>query len=780
MVTGLSTDFTTIAADIASRIATSVEEVTSDLVSAALDPFANIERPAPSAIKSADATAYFAEGDEDPAIDWTSIGTDDVQAFAFEEISREVREDARAVDELFAARMDALTSTTQPGKIYSLAEIHDILPEQIIAQFRELQDAGVTLKNISFVWAWNGDTPSTLFFRNDDPNAKVVVDEFSGEVRIVNAAQTNRIEGFGAIDSPFRAYDRNPLLGGAWHKPAAASPLVNIETAEVVTPDLSLDLFSGEGVATASSGMMLLGMMAKGMPIGPRLTEFSLASQRLLIRGGIGTGVILGIHHGVIAMGVPEEIAPYVDLPVTLGFFNALDVGSTFLADKGILSKPLFDGGIRWGHVAQAAPFITVANIGVAFGLDAMGCEFGSTCNTVGTIGTTTTGYLALSRTSNFLSEAYALSTGTGLTVQTVNIGSRAISLGSSGGFGGGVFLGGGGLAGGGGILAGGLQILGVAGAFALGNWLGGGLRDTFLYVGGYMDDMDYDLTSFTWKYMMVDHMGALGDSFIGNLVMGAQSILIPDEVYKSMEFFWSRWERGCNEWVDGVSGMLMQMTLDSIINVGSDSNEMGIAFSMHEMRKAVEREYTNTETPENCTNPDGCLDNATTIKNSYEMIERIAHSSQKWELDDVAKELVRVIDDEGEILGEARFKGLLTVILDRKQESGELYVAARRLLKLTRRVWANRMIELGLAKQVNGRFVPIRKKMSELTFEQKKFLTGGKSTYHRISVGQVAIPEDVHSEHIILRKKMAALAHIVRISDPSNGHAAKASEVIF
>lgn len=577
----------------------------------------------------------------------------------------------------------------------------------------------------------------------------------------------------------------------------------------------------GEDGTMAAAGFFALGSLrpnpAGGGSNGVRP---GLPVNRMLIQGGIGAGIFLGIHYGVVEMGVPEHLAPYVDVPATLGTFALVDSGSAFLAEQGFLNQRVFPNGIQWGNVAHAAPFFVVGSVTTGFALDGLGCEFGTTCNTVGTVGITTTGYVGLSQTTGLLTTAsevmanpaaaesvafasryprvmafaqqfprttttftrlgtaYGTATGVGLTPATINIGSRTLTLGAGvGSAGGGVFLAGGGVAGGGGVLGGGLQVIGAVGVVALGSWVGGGIVDFWAWASGNSDDPDYQLIDYTWDYMNVQVAGSFINAIFGPVIRGIQSIAISDEVWEGMELHWGMWSRGCNDWADGIDGVLLSLALSTTTGSGFDTGNPDLSFHYEPFAREIERFYTSDTKPEGCGEDDGpedtngqgdrCISNSEAVEMIYGTVDRLRPSSQGYRLDDNTEAIRDMIPQDGEMgsYRRSRVEAHLRRLVSEGQENGQLRRVARRVLRGSRRQLGQNMVDLGLARFEGEDVVPIHVDPSDLTDAQLQFLYGGRAVYGRVTRGEITDRSQIQSDYIVLRQRIDALEHIMEVT---------------
>ncbi|MBT3182760.1 MAG: hypothetical protein HN337_09680, partial [Deltaproteobacteria bacterium] len=511
------------------------------------------------------ASAFDAKPTESRAItNWADASIEDIQSYAFAHHQMTLKSEMDKIDRQFAKETDTLTRVTEPGTAYPLATHSQYLPKAVLEQIAPIARMNPNMINeVAFTWAWDGDQPQIYLFRPTAPNGAesgVVFNDETGEVFIFQSEGDRNL--YNLPGNSIGNGDPLDILLGQGSRIAGntISFLEGDDPTKIVFTDQNDSKKSGNPLlgegSLAAGGMFLLGSLRPGGVGGggPGGIKPKLPVQGMLIQGGIGTGIFLGIHYGVLALGVPEEIAHYVDVPVMMGAFNLVDQGSAMLANRGILSNRVFPGGINWGSVAHATPFVIWGSVGSSYLMDSLGFEHGTAGNLIGTIGLTTTGYVGISQTTGLLSQAaaptaefaaahphvievakhfpkttaafsnlgaaYATTRGIGLVPATVNIGSKTLTLGTVGAGGStGVYIAGGGFAGGGGVLAGGLQAVGAAGVVALGSWVGGGIVDIWAWASGRSKDPDYQLIDFTWNYINTEATCGLVNSIFGPLM---------------------------------------------------------------------------------------------------------------------------------------------------------------------------------------------------------------------------------------------------------------------
>ncbi len=644
----------------------------------------------------------------DEGSNWLEMSADDLQLQALHH-HRLQREQELAS---FAAEIDYFTGRTQPGVIYSVSENRDLLPAEVrrqIGTLASLDPRGV--EGLAFSWTWREGLPDVTVFRPEaETQMGVVFNEADGEIYLVqNPPAEIALAWDPSIDQmEVRALSFDPT---AWETgsdvvytiaadgslvPSIAAPelpsvveLVDAANGET-RPVLALGLDratdeSGEGGIVGDDGLLVgssifgAGFLRQAPPPGVSGPRAGLPVSRMFYQGAIGTGIFLGIHYSVVeGMGVPDHISPYIDTTFMVGGFAAIDSTSAWLSTEwatsqtgrtfltGSVGRQMFPNGripqlfgprgIQWGHIAQATPFVFEASIGNAYALDAVGCEFGSTCNTVGNIALTTGEYVGVGTTTHllwtanmaqnamaieaaggtltpemeaalqfarnnprimafaesfprtaaaftYLGDSYAYATAgtlaTGeaaLAPQIITIGGRGVTLGVGvGGTGGGVFLAEG-LAGGAGVGGIALQTLMAGGAVILGNWVGGGIVEIWKWASGYNDDPEGALIDFTWDYMNREVAGGFLNTLFGAVIKGIQSVFISDEVYEGMEIKWDQWVRSLNGWGDAVGDAVLVNALLSVDGTGFESGEVNLGMNRTDFDRLLRQLFQNDQ----------------------------------------------------------------------------------------------------------------------------------------------------------------------------------------
>lgn len=678
-------------------------------------------------------------------IDWSNIALTDVQQAALNyHAQRADRDPAVQQDRAFARDLDLLTTQTASGEAYPLIEYAHLLPaairDRVAPELLENPD------DLAFTWAWQGDRPQLIVYNRKADGHRVGV-------------ELNPDDSFSA----FLQSNDALLWGGS-------------------------AFLLGSVSATPSGGA-------------PRGMRPGLPAGNMLLQGGIGAGMLLGIHVAVTKLGVPKQLAPYADVGVMVGVMEASNQVTGALAARGILFKgPLLPHGF-WGSVAQSSPYFVAGSIGIASALDAFGCKFGSTCNTMGTITGTTIGYVGIGQTTHLLTQAaagsaefaaqyprvmafaehyprttaafarlgtaYEAAVGVGLEPATVNIGSRAVVLGSRGS---GVFYAAGGPAGGAGWLSGGIQALGAFGAVALGSWIGGGIVDLWAWYSGNSSNQTFKLIDLTWHYMnqgAAKELGVVGkaaNTIFGPVIRGMQALTISDLIWQGMTEHWQRWAGGCNDWTKGIDKVLLSLALASTTANSIDAKKPQLRINMHALQKGLKIFFTSTKKPADCSDKE-CMSNAKAVDQVFDMISLLEVSSQRYRLRANTRELYMNLSRKGAIGNKAAMRKYLHQLIRNAQENkiDDMWHLAKNMLTQARKQYASRMVQLKLMRKDGDKLVKVKIRPKDLNAAQKAFLFGGEASYYAFTQGQNPNFSSVQSEYIELRKRINALEYMLR-----------------
>ncbi len=774
---------------------------------------------------------------KEPAVvtNWADASSEEIQQAAFAHHQQILKDEMDRIDRQFAKETAYLTQVTDPGKPYPLATHSQYLPKVIFDQIAPLMQLNPNIMNeLAFTWAWSeGDRPQIYIFAPKSPDgseAAVGYDEGTGEVFIIQSKGNKNPHGLygnaGTSNEPLDTLlsggiDLNSSLPFSPPKFGNAKPEA-VVFVDKKNPKPTDALLSGDDTLAAGGiGMLLLGSMAPGGTGGggPGGMRPALPVKGMLIQGGIGTGVFLGIHYGVLAVGIPERIAPYADVTAMMGGFHLLDRGSAFLASKGFLSNRLFPGGINWGGFAHASPFLIWGSVGSSYLMDAAGYEFGSAGNLIGTVGLTTTGYVGLSQTTSLLSQAsspslqfaarhphvvafaehfpkttaafsnlgtaYATTRGVGLVPQSLNIGSKSLLLGTAGAGGtSGIYLASGGWAGGAGYLAGGLQAIGAAGVVALGSWIGGGIVDIWAHASGYADDGDYKLIEFTWNHMNVEVAGSFLNAVFGPLIRGIQALTIPDEVYEGMELNWKTWIYSCNNWANSIDQIMISFALVSMTLESSGSEGPHISFNYEIFRKGLEQYLQSKTVSKGCKDSDDggkCKSNSEVTTAVMGMYKMLMESSQKYNMSNNMIDLAQLISRNGSVSFEPGTRDYVAGLLEKLQDKGILKFSVQKALKIARNQLNAKMVDVGLMTEeypdgctaldyatgdkacMKVKYVPAKLVPGKFTKEQIKFLFGDRNTYRLLASKQITDATQIKSESVVLKSRIEALELLLK-----------------
>lgn len=747
-------------------------------------------KPAPDAKPHASKDAFvfgtkpvivnpFARSPETP-VDWSAVKLADVQRDAFSHHSLRANKDpAVQQDREFAQEIQRLTDKTASGLVYSLGEKLHLIPRAVIMGM-----SPEVLENpydYSFTWAWQGNRPNLVVFKREAKEhvVDVKLNPFDGRYYITQAS-TNPV------------CREDDLSGTIFSDDPEDGPLAAF-------------LESNDALLWGGSAFLLGSVSATPNGGAPRGARAGLPVRSMLFQGGIGAGMLLGIHTAVTKLGVPKQLAPYVDVGAMVGVMQLGHHITGAMAESGIIFKQALLPKGYWGSVFQSSPYFALGSIGVATALDALGCKFGSTCNTLGTITGTTFGYVGISETTSLLTQAstatagsefaaqhprvmafaeahprttaffsrlghaYEAATGVGLEPATVNIGSRSLALGSRGS---GIFYAAGGPAGGAGWLSGGIQALGAFGAVALGSWLGGGIVDFWAWYSGNSSSQDFKLIDLTWNYMnqgAAKELGVVGKSanfLFGPVVRGIQSLVISDHVWQGMTEHWQRWSGGCNDWAKGMDKVLLSLALASTTADSIEGKQPRLRINMGAVEKGLRMFFTSKEKPAGCKGNE-CMSNAEAVERIFDMIALFESSAQRNRLKDNTLKLYFGLSRKGKVENRPSMKKYLHNLIRNAQENkiDDLYYGVRNLLSAARKQYASRMVQLKLMRKEGDKLVGVKIRPRDLNAQQKAFLFGGEEIYAAVAREEIKKFSDVRSEYIVLRKRINALEYMLRVT---------------
>lgn len=387
------------------------------------------------ALSPASSLAYFGRDlDTEPLLLPLGLTPETIQARAFETH----RED-------FIYEVHRLAETTQPGVVYGVTDYWDDLPR--ILRWRAEGLAAVDprgLKDVVFTWAWNGETPEVVIYRDDPKQGAdllVVKNEQDGNVYLVPGAQglqvsQRRDPRFSSSELPTASFSPDAWVAGAeggtpaylWdeatqsfvvnHEPVLVGPdrPLLVQAAEPVAPQpVALNFVGGEREGREylleAAGIFMMGSLKPTPGAGPKGPQGNLPIGRMALGAGIGGGLLLGVHYSIVegglffgeGQGIPMELAPLVDTGILFGGVAAVDYGSAGLARLGVTSGRVFPHGVGYGGMVQGMGFAMPLAYGSSAAFHAAGWEYGSTENFVGTVGTTVSGYVGVSTTTRLL-----------------------------------------------------------------------------------------------------------------------------------------------------------------------------------------------------------------------------------------------------------------------------------------------------------------------------------------------------------------------------------------
>ena len=289
-------------------------------------------------------------------------------------------------------------------------------------------------------------------------------------------------------------------------------------------------------------------------------------------------------------------------------------------------------------------------------------------------------------------------------------------------------------------------------------------------------DISDYKLINATWDSMNTQDVGLLTNMFFSSLIKGLQSIAISsdtvDATFEQMKIHWKQWANISNSFADDVERGMLISALTTISGNGFESGHPSFNFYYQPFAAGIKSFYTkpadckDDDLSQRCTSSKEAIKE--TIKNTYEMIDLLHPSSQKYRLQKNVNLTRDLIDKNGKLSSREDVESYLYDLFNRAQDDGRLLSMVGPILRIIRQHWTQRMIDVGLAERKGEKIVKIPVSLEELKDKLKAstFLYGSPETYLKLADGRISKSSELESEHLRLRSNIDALEYILDVAE--------------
>ncbi len=510
---------------------------------------------------------------------------------------------------------------------------------------------------------------------------------------------------------------------------------------------------------------------------------------RLGFHVGMATGIYVAFEFGVF-QDLDPAIRPVFVMGGMLASYEMMGQISESLVADGLLSRG-FMGRPQWNPLGLSMPMMFGASVGTGFLLDGLGWEFGSPENSIGSVGITMGGYMAVAHYASQLAplrlayETAAFSQklgagaklwrsplvpryvqpqglpGAGLAaLRPIMVGGRPLfSI-----WGGRIFLSSGIPAGASAATKGlalGVQAFNAVNVIGLGNWAGELAVSGVMAATGYDDDPDYKLMRSAYDTILREHMGSVGYFFGGAIARGMQSLSsavdddVDREIWRGIKTRMIDWQTNLERFAKNVEDEILITVIKTRRSLPKDPfyGKWTAEVNWTALKARLKDVYSGEAYPELTESKRKEYRKA--LKHSLPQLAELFTGTTRERAVRGAIRLLKTINSDGSfgryrqaydfrtgqpVRGDwmpGEMQSYLHDLIQRAEKSGRLQQLVGRIRQGLQRQVAQRAHDVGLGYISNGQYYSKQIPDHQLSTEQRKFVFGDGTKSELIQLKQ-------------------------------------------